>query len=94
MKPPASSPFFPSSAAPQDALEYLIKWKGVSYMHVEWVTPNLMREYRQWGVARMQRMVGSEEGQVRSLIVTQLCNQRDPPWLFTGDQSAGMICCV
>jgi hypothetical protein len=63
---------------PQDALEYLIKWKGVSYMHVEWVTPNLMREYRQWGVARMQRMVGSEEGQVRSLIVTKLCNQRPP----------------
>jgi hypothetical protein len=49
----------------QDALEYLIKWKGVSYMHVEWVTANLMREYRQWGVGRMQRMVNSEEGQVR-----------------------------
>jgi hypothetical protein len=51
----------------QDALEYLIKWKGVSYMHVEWVTANLMREYRQWGVGRMQRMVTSEEGQVRTL---------------------------
>jgi hypothetical protein len=47
----------------QDCLEYLLKWRGVSYMHTEWVTASLMREYRQWGVGRMNRMVQSVEGQ-------------------------------
>ena len=46
-------------------MEYLLKWKDVSYLHVEWVTAALMREYRQWGVGRMKRMVESEDGQVQ-----------------------------
>ena len=54
----------------QDCLEYLIKWRDLSYLHVEWVTAALMREYRQWGVMRMSRMASSEEGQVSTCCST------------------------
>ena len=44
------------ACAPQDCLEYLVKWRDTAYLHAEWVTSALLREYAQWGIGRMNRM--------------------------------------
>ena len=45
-----------------ESLEYLVRWKGLSYLHVEWVTASLLKEQGHWGKIRAQRFVGSELG--------------------------------
>lgn len=38
-----------------ETLEYLVRWKGLSYLHVEWVSPSLLKEMGHWGKIRAQR---------------------------------------
>lgn len=37
----------------QDAFEYLVKWRGRSYIHIEWVEANVIREEGQGGRAKL-----------------------------------------
>jgi superfamily II DNA/RNA helicase len=46
-----------------DTMEYLVKWRGLSYNHVEWVSPPLLKEYGMWGPMRARRFLESPEGQ-------------------------------
>ena len=54
----------PSIAARRDwlTLEYLIRWKGLSYLHVEWVASSVLREGGTWGRIKATRYVTSEIG--------------------------------
>jgi SNF2 family DNA or RNA helicase len=46
-----------------DTLEYLIKWRGLSHNHIEWVSPALLKEHGMWGPMRGRRFLESPEGQ-------------------------------
>ena len=48
-----------------DDVQYLIKWRGLSYMHVEWVAPPLLKEHGIWGPMRAKRFLESPEAQVQ-----------------------------
>ena len=43
-------------------LEYLIRWRGMSYLHAEWVASSLLKEQGAWGKIKAQRFIASEAG--------------------------------
>ena len=43
-----------------ESLEYLVRWKGVSYLHTEWVASVLIKEQGTWGRKKTVKFVESE----------------------------------
>lgn len=47
-----------------ETLEYLLKWKGLSFLHAEWCQPALIKEHGTWGPIRAKRFLETEIAQV------------------------------
>eukprot|EP01138_Halocafeteria_seosinensis_P003330 gb/GECG01003406.1/.p1 GENE.gb/GECG01003406.1/~~gb/GECG01003406.1/.p1 ORF type:complete len:1786 (+),score=287.15 gb/GECG01003406.1/:1-5358(+) len=63
-----------------DKLEYLVKWKGLSYLHVEWVTVHLLRELGRWAVQKARKFAENEEGRLQlDQEESSILALRDPP---------------
>jgi chromodomain-helicase-DNA-binding protein 7 len=63
-----------------DTLEYLVKWKALSYLHVEWVTPSLIREQGHWGIIRAKRFLELPEAtQQLDEEELRIAEGREPP---------------
>jgi hypothetical protein len=45
----------PEDGSVPDAFEYLVKWKGKSYIHVTWVSPDVIRQEGQGGRAKLHK---------------------------------------
>jgi chromodomain-helicase-DNA-binding protein 7 len=45
----------PEDGTSLDAFEYLVKWKGKSYIHVAWVSPDVIRQEGQGGRAKLYK---------------------------------------
>lgn len=63
-----------------EKLEYLVKWKGLSYLHVEWVTVSLLKELGRWAIQKARKFAQSDEGH-QQLDQEESCllSLRDPP---------------
>jgi superfamily II DNA or RNA helicase len=61
-------------------LEYLARYKGLSYLHVEWVSSSLLREEGPWGKIKANRFLESPEAhKMLEEEEERLAEGRDPP---------------
>lgn len=48
----------------QDSLEYLVKWKGLSYLHLEWISASLARSNNApWTKSKVNKFLNTEKAQ-------------------------------
>jgi hypothetical protein len=73
----------------QDCFDVLVKWRGLSYLHLEWVESEVVMKLGSRACALFREFVTSPEGQLMAseYAARVLRSEEDPPMTAFVDES-------